>query len=201
MQPFHPLSPPSPLFLNLSQHWSFPMSRLFAPGGQSVGASTMALVLPVNIQGWFPWGLTGLISLLSKRLSRVFSNAIVWKHLIYYTTLFCNMLPWKNTYYCFIIFSLTTSMINIKYANIFIIIFTYNHFYLSISKPYSENVIFHRFHQLDKGMAQKCLNTPALLNKIFVKIRSSYLKFFGFSTCNFYLMQTFFWRMVLFGYP
>ena len=126
MQPFHPLSPPSPPFLNLFQHQSFPVGRLFASGGQSVGASTIALILPVNIQGWFPWGLTGLISLLSKRLSIVFSNTIVWKHLIYYTTLFCNMLLWKNTYYCIIIFSLTTSMINIKYANIFIIIFTYN---------------------------------------------------------------------------
>ena len=46
---------------------SFPMSRLFA-SGQSIGAS--ASVLPMNIQGWFPWGLTGLISLLSKGLSR-----------------------------------------------------------------------------------------------------------------------------------
>ena len=44
------------------------MSRLFASGGQSIGASTSASVLPVNIQGWFPLGLTGLISLLSKGL-------------------------------------------------------------------------------------------------------------------------------------
>ena len=45
---------------------SFPVSRLFASGGQSIGASASASVLPVNIQGWFPLGLTGLISLLSK---------------------------------------------------------------------------------------------------------------------------------------
>ena len=51
---------------------SFPMSRLFASGGQSIGAS--ASVLPINIQGWFPLRLTGLISLQSKGLSRVFSN-------------------------------------------------------------------------------------------------------------------------------
>ena len=51
---------------------SFPMSRLFASGGQSIGAS--ASVLSMNIQGWFPLGLTGWISLQTKGLSRVFSN-------------------------------------------------------------------------------------------------------------------------------
>ena len=57
---------------------SFPMSQLFTSGGQSIGAS--ASVLWVNIQGWFPLGLTGLISLLSKGLSRVFSITTIWKH-------------------------------------------------------------------------------------------------------------------------
>ena len=57
---------------------SFPMSQLFASGGQSIGASTS--VLPMNIQGWFPLGWTGLISVQSKGLSRVFSNTTVWKH-------------------------------------------------------------------------------------------------------------------------
>ena len=52
----------------------FPVSLFFTSGGQSIGASASASVLPMNIQGWFPWGLTGLISLLSKGLSRVFSN-------------------------------------------------------------------------------------------------------------------------------
>ena len=56
----------------------FPMSRLFTSGGQSIGAS--ASVLPVNIQGWFPLGLTGLISLLLKGLSRVFPNTTIWKY-------------------------------------------------------------------------------------------------------------------------
>ena len=55
-------------------------SRLFASGGQSIGASALALVLPMNIQDWFHLGLTGLISLQSKRLSRVFSNTTVQKH-------------------------------------------------------------------------------------------------------------------------
>ena len=57
---------------------SFLMSQLFASSGQSIGAS--ASVLPRNIQGWFSLGLTGLIFLLSKRLSRVFSSTTVWKH-------------------------------------------------------------------------------------------------------------------------
>ena len=58
---------------------SFPMSQFFASHGQSIGASASASVLPVTIQGWFPLVLTGLISLLSKGLSRVFSNTTVQK--------------------------------------------------------------------------------------------------------------------------
>ena len=56
---------------------SFPISQFFASGGQSIGASASASVLPVNIQDWFPLRLTGLISLQSKGLSRVFSNTTV----------------------------------------------------------------------------------------------------------------------------
>ena len=59
---------------------SFPVSQLFATGGQSVGASASTSVLPMNIQGWFPLRLTGLISLLSKGLSRVSSSTTIWKH-------------------------------------------------------------------------------------------------------------------------
>ena len=59
---------------------SFPVSRLFASGDQSIGAIASASVLPRNIQGWFPLGLTGLISLLSKGPSRVFSSTTIWKH-------------------------------------------------------------------------------------------------------------------------
>ena len=50
---------------------SFPVSRFFASGGQSIGVSASASVLPMNIQDWFPLGLTGWISLLSKELSTV----------------------------------------------------------------------------------------------------------------------------------
>ena len=81
IQPSHPLLPPSSLALNLSQHqglfqW---MSQLFTSGGQSIRASASASVLLMNIQDWFPLGLTGLISLQSKGLSRVFSNTTVQK--------------------------------------------------------------------------------------------------------------------------
>ena len=58
---------------------SFQMSRFFASGGQSIGVSASASVLPMNIQDWFPLGCTGLFSLKSKGLSRVFSNTTVQK--------------------------------------------------------------------------------------------------------------------------
>ena len=64
---------------------SFPISQLFTSAGQSVGASTWASVLPMNIQDWFPLGLTGLISLQSKGLSGVFSNTAVQKHQFFST--------------------------------------------------------------------------------------------------------------------
>ena len=62
---------------------SFPISWLFTSGGQSIGASASASVLPMNIQDWCPLGLTGLISLQSKGLSRVFSRTIIWKHKLF----------------------------------------------------------------------------------------------------------------------
>ena len=58
---------------------SFPMSQFFTSGGQSIGLWASASVLPMNIQDWFPLGLTDWISLQSKGLSRVFSNSTVWK--------------------------------------------------------------------------------------------------------------------------
>ena len=78
----------------------FPMSRFSASGGQSIGVSASASVLPMNIQGWFPLGLTGLISLQSKGLSRIFSRTIVRKHqffsLLYGPTLTPIYDYWKN---------------------------------------------------------------------------------------------------------
>ena len=81
IQPSHPLSFPSPPALNLSQHQGlFHMSQLFTSGGQSIGVSASASVLPMNTQDRSPLGWTGWISLLSKGLSRVFSNNTVQKH-------------------------------------------------------------------------------------------------------------------------
>ena len=78
----HPIISSSVTFFSCPQSfpasWSFPVSQFYASSGQSIGVS--ASVLPVNIQGWFPWGLTSLIPLLSKGLSRVFSSTTVWKH-------------------------------------------------------------------------------------------------------------------------
>ena len=92
---------PSPPVLSLFQH-HFPTSWLFAAGDQSFGALAVAPVLLMNIQGWFPLGLTSLISLLSKGLSRVFSSTMIWKHqffsaqpsfivliLLYFTLQYC----------------------------------------------------------------------------------------------------------------
>ena len=72
----------------------FLMSWLLASGGQSIGAS--AAVLPMNTQGWFPLGLTGLISLLSKRLSRVFSSTTILKHQFFGT----QPSLWTNFHIC-----------------------------------------------------------------------------------------------------
>ena len=66
---------------------SFPVSQFFASGGQRTEVSPLALVFPINIQDWFPLGLSGWISLQSKRLSRVFSNTVVQKHQFFDTQL------------------------------------------------------------------------------------------------------------------
>ena len=83
--PSHALLPPSIAFIqSFPASGSFPVSQLFISGGQRIGkASASASVLPINIQDWFPLGLTGWISLQSKRLSRVFSNTPVQKHLFF----------------------------------------------------------------------------------------------------------------------
>ena len=85
IQPSHLLSSPSPPAFSLSQHHGlFKWVSSSKSGGQSTGASALALVLPMNIQGWFPFKLTGLISLQSKRL---FSSTTVWRHQFFGTYL------------------------------------------------------------------------------------------------------------------
>ena len=92
----------SSCFWSFQASGSFLISWLFASGGQSIGASVSASVLPLNIQDWFPLGSTGLISLQSKGLSRVFSSTTVQKHqffhgsLLYGPTLTSIHDSWKN---------------------------------------------------------------------------------------------------------
>ena len=76
---------------------SFPMSQRFISGGQSIGASASGSILPMNIQDWFPLGLTGLI-LLSKGPSRVFFSATIWK------CPFLGAQPslWSNSHICIV---------------------------------------------------------------------------------------------------
>ena len=73
---------------------SFPVSQFSTSGGQRIGVSALASVLPMNSQGWFPLGLTGLISLLSKGLSRVFSSPTIQKHQFFGTLLSL----WSNSH-------------------------------------------------------------------------------------------------------
>ena len=80
IQPSCPLSSCSTPAFNLSQHQGLLQWVDSASGGPSIGASALASVLPMNIQGWFLLGWTGLISLQSKGLSRIFSNTTVQKH-------------------------------------------------------------------------------------------------------------------------
>ena len=89
------------LFLSFPASGSFLMSRLFVSRGQNIGTSASIKVLPFNIQGWFPLGLTGLISLQSKGLSRVFSTpqfkASNFRDQLLYSCTFTSMHDyWKN---------------------------------------------------------------------------------------------------------
>ena len=76
---------PFSCFQSFPESGSFLMSHIFASGGQSIGASASASVLPIDSQDLFPLGLTGLISLQSEGLSRVFSSTTIWKHQFFST--------------------------------------------------------------------------------------------------------------------
>ena len=93
LPPSHPLLSPSPPTFNLSQHqglfqWVSSLHQVNTVNtSQSIGISASTSVLPMNIQDWFPLGLTGLISLQFKGFSRVFSNTTVQKHQFFGTQL------------------------------------------------------------------------------------------------------------------
>ena len=93
IQPSHPLSSPSPLAFNLSQHQCL-FQWVLHIRWPSIGASASASVQPLNIQRWYPLQLTGLISLLSKGLSRVFFSTTVWNQQFFGTQLSL----WSNSH-------------------------------------------------------------------------------------------------------
>ena len=97
IQPSHPLSSP---FSSCLQFFpaseSFQMRQFFTSGGQRIGASASAWVLAMNIQDWFPLGLTSLISLLSKGYSRVFFSTSVQKHQFFGT----QPCLWSHSHIC-----------------------------------------------------------------------------------------------------
>ena len=105
IQPSHPFSLPfSSCPESLPASRSFPVSRFFTSSGQSIGASAPASVLAMNIQGWFPLGWTGLISLLSKGLSRVFQHhnskaSLLWCSVFFIVHSYIVHDYWKN--HCF----------------------------------------------------------------------------------------------------
>ena len=80
IQPSHSSVVPFSCLQSFPASGSFPVNQFLASGGQSIGVSASASILPMNIQNWFPLGLTNLISLQSKGLSRVFSSTTVQKH-------------------------------------------------------------------------------------------------------------------------
>ena len=97
IQPSHPLPPSSPFAFNCPSIRVFSSELAFRIRGQSIGASALASVLPMNIQGWFLLGLTGLISLLSKGLSRVFSSTTIQQYQVFST----EPSLWSNSHICF----------------------------------------------------------------------------------------------------
>ena len=88
IQPSHPVIPFSSHLQSFPASGSFQMSQLFSSGGQSIGVSASASVLPMNTQDWSPLGWTGWISLQSKGLSRVFFITTVQKHQFFSAQLF-----------------------------------------------------------------------------------------------------------------
>ena len=80
IQPSQPVAPFSSCLQSFPASRSFPMSQFYSSGGQSIAVSASASFLPMNIQDWFPLGWTGLISLESKWLSRIFPNTTVQKY-------------------------------------------------------------------------------------------------------------------------
>ena len=125
IQPSHPLSHPFSCLQSFPASGSFPMSQFFASGGQSIGVSASASVFPMNIQGWFPLGWTGWISLQSKGLSRVFSKTTVWKHWVFFTSN-SHIYTWLLEFFCLGIFHSNCAIVHNAAINTSVHIFLYN---------------------------------------------------------------------------
>ena len=125
---------------------SFPMSQLFAWGGQSIGVSALASVLPKNTQDWSPLEWTGWISLQSKGLSRVFSNTTVQKHPFFGTQL--SLLKSKS----WLLFLSKGGELKTSFFNQLSCFQSISHFYhqkfptLPISKPFKKSVCRWVYH-------------------------------------------------------
>ena len=123
------------------------MSQLFASSGQGIGASASALLLPMNMQGWLPLGLTDFIFLLSKRLSRVSSSTTVWKHQ------FFGAQPsiW-STKLLVILFKFSVSLLVLFFLTSWGVFCFMVHFFTLFS-------VLLEFHTLRKPFCQHCSNT------------------------------------------
>ena len=126
IQPSHLLSPPSPPVLNLSQHQGFfPVSQLFTSGGQSIGTSFLASVLPMKNQDVFPLWLMGLISWMFQGLSGVFSSTSAWKYqffgspLLYAPNLTFIRDYWKNHSFDYIMYILLNGQTGAPFLPLF----------------------------------------------------------------------------------
>ena len=120
---------------------SFSMNRLFASGGQTIGASASASVLPMTIRGWFPLGLTGLIFLHSRGLSRVFSTTTIWKHQFFSAqpSLWSN----KKILILFNIFMVHMSMwVSLKWNYSFVCPVNYYHYLKELSFPWKPMCLY-----------------------------------------------------------
>ena len=127
---------------------TFPMSQLCTLGGQSIGASASASVLPMNIQDWFPLGLTGLISLLSKGLLKVFSSTTVQKHQFFTAqpslwSHICTWILWENHSfeYTELVGKVTSLLFNMLFRLVIAFLLRCKHLLISLLQSWSTVIL------------------------------------------------------------
>ena len=161
IQPSHPVVPFTSCLQPFIASRSFPMSQFFASGGQSFGVSPSASVLPMNIQEWFPLGLTGWISLQSKGLSRVLSSPTIQKHQFFGTQFSLLMVQFSHPYMTTVIvltmWTFVSKAMSLLFNRLsrFVIVFLPRSKHLLISWLQSplavilepKKIVSHRFHR------------------------------------------------------